>query len=228
MQVERKLDISRIRIYGEYFSYVSQVGIALIGTCVVLKYHFSNPSIHKMPNWLRFVVLHCLGKVFHKKLQDDNSENPLETGIPFEKRKLMRADNGYIETYLPRKDMSNPRFSVLERRFSGMTNGKCPTEGRSASLADVMEPKVPFTGKDGPDDGNDKSLTRAITYKQETIANALEKLVEAQEAQDEEGKQRDEWMMAASILDNMFMWLFLLTLAASVIALFFQLPKYDQ
>lgn len=209
----------------EFLSYISQVGIALIGTCVVLKYHFSNPSIHKMPNWLRFVVLHCLGKVFHRKLRDDNSENPLETGIPFEKRKLMKADNGYIETFLPRNDMSNQRFSILERRFSGMENGKWSPEGRSASLADDRELKGSFTGND---ESNDKSpLTRAIINKQGTIANALEKLVEAQEAQDEEGKQRDEWMMAASILDNMFMWLFLLTLAASLIALFFQLPKYD-
>ena len=190
---------------------------------MVLKYHFSNPSIHKMPNWLRFVVLHCLGKVFHKKLQDDKSENPLETGIPFEKRKLMRAENGYIETFLPRNDMLNQRFSILERRFSGSTRG------RSGSSADEREPKVPFAGVDGPVKSDDNNyLTKALTYKQGTIANALEKLVEAQEAQDEEGKQRDEWMMVASILDNFFMWLFLVTLAASLVALFFQLPNYDK
>lgn len=180
-----------------------------------------------MPNWLRFVVLHCLGKVFHKKLRSDNSENPLETGSPFEKRKLLR-DNGYIETFLPKNEILNQRFSVLERRLSGLaTGGKWPTDGRRAS--DERESKGPFTRKDGSDqECDDKSyLTRAITYKQETIANALEKLVEAKEAQDEEGKQRDEWMMAASILDNMFMWIFLFTLGASIVALFFQLPKYD-
>lgn len=186
---------------------------------MVLKYHFSNPAIHKMPNWLRFVVLHCLGKVFHKKLRDDNTENPLETGVPFEKRKLMRTDNGYLETFLPRNDVLNQRFSVIERRLSGLANGKWPSEGRRGS--DV--------GKDAPVESDEKNdLTRAITYKQGTIANALEKLVEAQEAQDEEGKQREEWMMAASILDSMFMWIFMLTLVASLIALFFQLPKYDQ
>jgi len=210
-----------------YSCCIFEVGIALIGTCVVLKYHFSNPSIHKMPNWLRFVVLHCLGKVFHKKLRGDNAENPLETGSPFEKRKLLR-DNGYIETFVPKNEILNQRFTILERRLSGLaTGGKWPTDGRSAS--DERDSKGPFTRKDGSDqECDDKSyLTRAITYKQETIANALEKLVEAKEAQDEEGKQRDEWMMAASILDNMFMWIFLFTLGASIVALFFQLPKYD-
>ncbi|KAJ7363581.1 hypothetical protein OS493_009741 [Desmophyllum pertusum] len=145
--------------------------------------------------------------------------NPLETGVPFEKRKLMRTDNGYLETFLPRNDVLNQRFSVIERRLSGLANGKWPSEGRRGS--DV--------GKDAPVESDEKNdLTRAITYKQGTIANALEKLVEAQEAQDEEGKQREEWMMAASILDSMFMWIFMLTLVASLIALFFQLPKYDQ
>ena len=75
-------------------------------------------------------------------------------------------------------------------------------------------------------DGNN-SLTKAITQKQGTIANALEKLVEAKEAQDEEGKQREEWMMAASIMDSLFMWIFFFTLVGSLVALFFQLPKYD-
>lgn len=71
------------------------------------------------------------------------------------------------------------------------------------------------------------SLTKAITQKQGTIANALEKLVEAKEAEDEEGKQREEWMMAASIMDSLFMWIFFFTLVGSLAALFFQLPKYD-
>lgn len=207
-------------------SCVLQVGIALIGTCVVLKYHFSNPSIHKMPNWLRFVVLHCLGKLFHKKLRDDNTENPLETGAPFEKRKLMRSDNGYIEAFVPRNEALNQRFGALERRLSGLASGKWLTEGNTT--ADDREPRRSFVGNDVTEEYNDKNcVTKAITHKQGAIANALEKLVEAQEAQDEEGKQREEWMMAASIVDTACMWIFTLTLVASLIALFFQIPKYD-
>lgn len=205
-----------------------QVGIALIGTCVVLKYHFSNPSIHKMPNWLRFVVLHCLGKLFHKKLRDDNSENPLETGAPFEKRKLVRSDNGYIEAFSPRNEALNQRFGLLEKRLSGLASGKWATEGRTSS--DDREHRRSYVGNDVTEEtryDDQTSLTKAITHKQGAIANALEKLVEAQEAQDEEGKQREEWMMAASIVDTTCMWIFTLTLIASLIALFFQIPKYD-
>lgn len=211
-----------------YSCCIFEVGIALIGTCVVLKYHFSNPSIHKMPNWLRFVVLHCLGKLFHKKLRDDNSENPLETGAPFEKRKLVRSDNGYIEAFSPRNEALNQRFGLLERRLSGLASGKWATEGRTSS--DDREHRRSYVGNDVTEEtryDDQTSLTKAITHKQGAIANALEKLVEAQEAQDEEGKQREEWMMAASIVDTTCMWIFTLTLIASLIALFFQIPKYD-
>ena len=193
----------------------AQVGVALIGTCVVLKYHFNNPTIHKMPDWLRFVVLRCLGKVFNKKLRDD--ENPLETGNPFEKRKRFRSENGYIETLLPRNELR--RFSNIEQRLSGLENGKWPIEHRARGSSEERQQ---------PEEFDDKShLSRAITYKQGTIANALEKLVEAKEAENEEGKQRDEWMMAASIMDTFFMWIFFLTLLGSLSALFLQLPKYD-
>lgn len=187
----------------------------MIGTCVVLKYHFNNPAIHKMPDWLRFVVLRCLGKIFHKKLRDD--ENPLETGSPFERRKLsvLRSENGYIETLIP-------------RRLSGLVSGRWPTETRARHGSDEREPGEPFLENGTSEEFDDRSnLTRAITYKQGTIANALEKLVEAKEAEDEEGKQREEWMMAASIMDSLFMWVFFFTLVGSLAALFLQLPKYD-
>ncbi|XP_015765770.1 PREDICTED: neuronal acetylcholine receptor subunit alpha-10-like isoform X2 [Acropora digitifera] len=194
-----------------------EVGVALIGTCVVLKYHFNNPAIHKMPDWLRFIVLRCLGKIFHKKLR--NYENLLETSSSFERRRLstLRTDNGYIDT-------------ITARRFSGTISGKWPPDSRSRGMTDERDPNgEPFLDP-GPSqlelDGKN-SLTKAITQKQGTIANALEKLVEAKEAEDEEGKQREEWMMAASIMDSLFMWIFFFTLVGSLVALFFQLPKYD-
>lgn len=194
-----------------------EVGVALIGTCVVLKYHFNNPAIHKMPDWLRFIVLRCLGKIFHKKLR--NYENLLETSGSFERRRLstLRTDNGYIDT-------------ITARRFSGSISGKWPPDSRSRGMTDERDPNgEPFLDP-GPSrlelDGKN-SLTKAITQKQGTIANALEKLVEAKEAEDEEGKQREEWMMAASIMDSLFMWIFFFTLVGSLVALFFQLPKYD-
>lgn len=197
-----------------------EIGVALIGTCVVLKYHFNNPAIHKMPDWLRFIVFRCLGKVFHKKLR--NNENPLETGSPLERRKLslLRTENGYIETIIP-------------KRFSGLLGGKWPTaENRGCGGSEERDPSgEPFLDRGTPRSAleiDDKSsLTRAITHKQGTIANALEKLVEAKEAEEEEGKRREEWMMAASIMDSLFMWIFFFTLMASLAALFFKLPKYD-
>lgn len=195
--------------------YYLQVGIALIGTCVVLKYHFNNPVIHKMPDWLRFVVLRCLGKIFHKRLRDDG--NPLETGSPFEKRKLsvLRTENGYIETLIPRK-------------ISGLSSGRWSTENRARGASEERGTGEIFLEHGTPEEFDDRSyLTRAITYKQGTIANALEKLVEAKEAEDEEGKQREEWMMAASIMDSFFMWIFFFTFVGSLVALFVQLPKYD-
>ena len=170
-----------------------------------------------MPDWLRFIVLRCLGKIFHKKLR--NYENLLETSSSFERRRLstLRTDNGYIDT-------------ITARRFSGTISGKWPPDGRGRGMTDERDPNgEPFVDP-GPSqlelDGKN-SLTKAITQKQGTIANALEKLVEAKEAEDEEGKQREEWMMAASIMDSLFMWIFFFTLVGSLVALFFQLPKYD-
>ena len=218
----------KIELFKPFYIMIlfSQVGIALIGTCVVLKYHFNNPAIHKMPDWLRFVVLRCLGKIFHKQLRDD--ENPLETGSPFEKRKRLRTDNGYIETLLPRNELLNQKFNSIERRLSGMASGRWPMDGRARGGSEERENRGSFLENDTPEGFDDKSyLTRAITYKQGTIANALEKLVEAKEAEDEEGKQREEWMMAASIMDSLFMWIFFLTLLGSLAALFLQIPKYD-
>ena len=168
-----------------------------------------------MPDWLRFVVLRCLGKIFHKKLRDD--ENPLETGSPFERRKLsvLRTENGYIETLIPRK------ASVL-------STGRWSSDNRARGASEERETGETFLEHGTPEEFDDRNyLTRAITYKQGTIANALEKLVEAKEAEDEEGKQREEWMMAASIMDSFFMWIFFLTLLGSLGALFIQLPKYD-
>ncbi|CAH3016545.1 unnamed protein product [Porites evermanni] len=195
-----------------YSCCIFEVGLALIGTCVVLKYHFNNPSIHKMPDWLRFIVLQCLGKIFHKKLRND--DNPLENKNPFEKRRRLRSENGYFESFIP-----------MERQ-----NPKWPLENRSRGASMDKEHLGAFNGNEtSSQEFDDKSsqITKAITHKQETIANALEKLAEAKEAEDEEGKQREEWMMAASIMDSLFMWIFFLTLVGSLAALFFQLPKYD-
>lgn len=165
-----------------------------------------------MPDWLRFIVLQCLGKIFHKKLRND--DNPLENKIPFEKRRRLRSENGYFESFIP-----------IERQ-----NLKWPLENRSRGASMDKEQLGAFNGHEtSSQEFDDKSsqITKAITHKQETIANALEKLVEAKDAEDEEGKQREEWMMAASIMDSLFMWIFFLTLVGSLAALFFQLPKYD-
>ena len=212
------------------FFYIIKVGLALIGTCVVLKYHFANPSIHKMPGWIRFVVIHCLGRVFKNKAHDVKSDESYnEKSAQAQQGNCVGGkDSAFIEPFIPKSDQLYRRYSGIGKRLSEMSTGTWPIDLRFHSIAETSEKdsKGPFPENRNDHHEHESFFIRALIHKQSAIADALKKLVETQAAQDEEVKEKVEWMIAASIMDSMFLWLFLVMLVVSFLALFFRIPNY--
>ncbi|EDO42038.1 predicted protein [Nematostella vectensis] len=221
-------EVSIISIF--YSCSIIEVGIALLGTCIVLKYHFCSTSIHKMPPWVRFLVIECLGKVFCRQEHTNDQEDSKSDTIKLDNCKH-KLENGLKDPLIKQCNFFG-KFGVRERvRSSGM---KTTDGGSNLSMTQDDEGRgrggTPYSSHRNMDDiiaaeASSNSTVFALLSRQESMVKNLEILAHAQRCQDEEDREKNEWKLAASILDNFFCWLFLMSIFISSIVLYVRVTE---
>lgn len=184
-----------------------------------------------MPHWVRVVVLQGLGRVFCK-LPKDSNYPPFCNSYSNDNDK---NSNTMTDSLLPRTDSHSQRNAIKDRRFIPLKtlsntdreshvslNTKHDEDGRTHGapysthrLDDLMgEPSC------------DRSvIAHAILGKQEIMSRNLEKLANNVKDSEDEARAKEEWQLAASILDNFFCWLFLLSILLSSMVLYIRIRE---
>jgi len=80
--------------YHYIFGFNFQVGVALVATCIVLKFYFHNPAVSEMPAWVRIIVLTWLAKLLKYDVKS--------------KRNSMRKHSVFVEV----SDGHNREFDI--------------------------------------------------------------------------------------------------------------------
>lgn len=215
--------------------FLSKVGIALLGTCVVLKYHFCSTSVHKMNPWVHFIVIQCMGKVF-RKVPKDNDEGTLEKPPSKESEKPSKMENGITDSLLSRTDSFGQKNQIRDKRYIPLKPiPQASDRGSNISMSSKNDDEVrsrgtPYSTHRFDDMLAEPSCDRsviahAILGKQEIMSRNLEILARAQKEEGKDSRAKDEWQLAASILDNFFCWLFLLSILVSSAVLYFRISE---
>ena len=196
-----------------------QVGLCLIGTCVILKCHFANPSIKPMPSWVREIFLHYVGGLLLNRpkpngsMQDDQKDLELDTGYLL---KPDAAENGYDDNDNGKHDHRNSAVWTPRRRFSG----RSPRQARNDMPGDLdlVQSSCPVHTSD--------AVTSALLSKQGVIAKNLDQMARAQSEHEKHEREKGEWMFVAAVLDRLFLMVFLIILVVSACVLYTRIPNH--
>ena len=180
-----------IPLLGQYFVLTMfDTALSLVATCLILNFFHRNPSTSPMPRWVRVVVLGYMARIFCFK--DINEELELQAAQQSQRRKSVESLTGTdIEHHtLLSEAVDSPRHAQIREnpgsaQASGMTT---PVMGRKRSRHTMDQTE--FTEK---------------------LLDGINILAEDVRSRQEDERLREEWRMAALVLDRMFFWFFLFT-----------------
>ena len=302
--------------FFSFFFFHSQIGFALICTCVVLKVNFKHPSHGDMPEWFRDIVLHRMAKLFRmmpevelaesqKKHFDKAKRKPsiFSTWIPrFSitrfysprgsaadgesskrskmKQSLMSVENneevGKIDEdsavtinkdeedkYVALTEITVQNKDVLlEDDISSLPQCSFDTQEETegspdgdvinvTSVPDVLNDPLPqnedeteyvigssrvsseypghnySTGDKVCLACSHNSAIHCLVQQQEDLVKHVESLADMARDMEEEEIKKEEWKLAAAVLDEFFFWLYLFMLIISNAVVFSKIPNYD-
>ncbi|KAK3740405.1 hypothetical protein QZH41_009477 [Actinostola sp. cb2023] len=222
-------EVSIISVF--YSCCIFEVGIALLGTCVVLKYHFCSTYVHTMPSWVRIVVIQGLGRIFCKQPRYSNVP-PFCNSVSKASDKM---ENAMTDNLLSRNDSNAQRNAIKDRRFIALKTLSHSDRGSNASMNTRMDDDARSRGAPYSTHKLDELMSEpscdrsviahAILGKQEVMSRNLEILANAVKEGDDEARAKEEWQLAASILDNFFCWVFLLSIVLSSLVLYIRIHE---
>jgi hypothetical protein len=178
-----------------------------------------------------------MGRLFHKFKNDSNGTGTLDKHLSKENEKLSgKLENGITDNLLPRTDSFGQKNQVRDRRYIPLRSLQ-PAPDRDSNLSVNSKPDDDIRSRGTPysthrldemiaEPSCDRSvIAHAILGKQEVMSRNLEVLAHAQREIDEDAKAKDDWQLAASILDNFFCWLFLLSIFVSSAVLYYRVNE---
>ncbi|XP_031571984.1 neuronal acetylcholine receptor subunit alpha-9-like [Actinia tenebrosa] len=205
-----------------YMAGMIEMAIALIWTCYILKYYHSDCM--EMPSWVRKYILGYLGNFFgirmenlkrfseHSNLRKDgfqvkeeitfHSESPSKNFRKHKQNKLLKPED-HIE--------SNDPFE--HSRDSFKRNGYVSTSLRPLSSGNL-------------EGMSDDSPNKPIFDLGEKILEKVETLVENSVVDDRVNIHKEEWRIAAMVMDKVSLWVFSLTVLITILSCFLQAPAY--
>lgn len=196
------------------FLFPEQVGIALLGTCIILKCHFANPEISTMPRWLRFVVIDCMGRFL------------VTTQKPW-KRKTERQQMLKLGNDISRDEAVKNRCRQCDRKISEPPISTLSSNGSPGGLT-LRAREISFDIASSNDSSKTDSIANELRDGEDRFTKSLEEGAKAQVEHGLHEKERAEWMYIAAVLDRLFLWLFILSVVISTVVCYFKIPtNYD-
>ncbi|XP_074615026.1 neuronal acetylcholine receptor subunit alpha-10-like isoform X2 [Acropora palmata] len=189
-----------VPLLGQYFIATMFVtAMSLVSTCTVLNFFHRSPSTSPMPRWVRVIILGYMAKVFCFKIEREDEIKM----APKNKRKRIEFDlNGDI----PLEDEIYMSLPVSPRKFRDdmslvSQSGRSTPSKRSVRSMSLV--------------GGQNSFADRLLEDINTLADDVR-------ARQEDERQREEWRMAALVLDRMFFWLFLFLTLLSTFLIFYR------
>ena len=201
-----------------YMAGMVEMAVGLVWTCYILKYYHSD--VIEMPYWVRKYVLGYLGNFFgismenlkriqeHSKMRKDTgrkatmetSLEPIRNGSLKLKNKI-RLINGH----------SNSPYDSHYRNTASSTNGFLAAPSLSASELSLNH----IEGFQDP-----------VLQLGERILDRVDTLVENSVVDDRLNNHKEEWRIAAMVMDKLSLWVFGIAVLVTVLAVFLQAPGY--
>ena len=191
-----------VPLLGQYFIATMFVtAMSLVSTCTILNFFHRSPSTSPMPQWVRVIILGYMAKVF---CFPNDKEEEIKVTPKTKRRKIEFDLNGDVvcddNTYMTVQELENSsRFrddmSVIYQ------SGRSTPSRRSARSMSIVAGHSSFT---------------------ERLLEDISILADDVRARQEDDRQREEWRIAALIMDRMFFWLFLFITSLSTFLIFFR------
>ena len=184
-----------IPLLGQYFIITMfDTAFSLVATCVILIFFHQNPATHPMPRWVRVIVLGYLARIFCFK--DINEDLEMKVALQPSRRKSMDSLAGTEfdhQTMLSEQEIDNPRSADRDESIVNTL----VVRKRSRNTMEQIQ------------------LT-------EKLLEGINVLAEDVKARQEDERLREEWRIAALVLDRVCFWIFLFTTILCSFLLFYQ------
>lgn len=196
-----------VPLLGQYFIATMFVtAMSLVGTCTVLNFFHRSPSTSPMPGWVRVIILGYMAKVFCYK--NETEEEAKMT--PKAKRKKIEFDlNGDVvyddDTYMTLPELESPRKFRDDMSIISQSGRSTPSRRSVRSM----------------------SIIGGHSLFAERLLEDINTLAEDVRARQEDDRQREEWRIAALIMDRMFFWLFLFISLLTTFLIFYRASVVD-
>ena len=190
-----------IPLLGQYFIATMFVtAMSLVSTCTVLNFFHRSPATSPMPRWVRVIILGYMAKVFCFKIE---REDEIKMMTPKNKRKRIEFDlNGVVpfEDDIYMTLPGSPRKFRDDMSLVSQSGRSTPSKRSVRSMSLV---------------GGQNSFADRLLDDINTLADDVR-------ARQEDERQREEWRMAALVLDRMFFWLFLFLTLLTTFLIFYR------
>ena len=212
-----------------YMAGMCEMAIGLIWTCYILKYYHSD--VIEMPPWVRKYVLGYLGHFF-----GINMDNLTRVNEHSNMRKHLGGAAKMFHTLVSRK---NSKVSVGKSHVqqSHPVNGHhiphSPGHGvhnNNPYDSHLRTEESLFVSP--PLDGSIESMIQQNYHRDqmyqlgERILEKVETLVENSVVDDRINNHKEEWRIAAMVMDKVSLWVFSITVCTTIVGCFLQAPGY--
>lgn len=196
-----------VPLLGQYFiATMSVTAMSLVGTCTILNFFHRSPSTSPMPGWVRVIILGYMAKVFCYR---NETEEEAKMTPKVKRRKIEFDLNGDVvfddDTYMTLPDPESPRKFHDDMSLISQSGRSTPSRRSVRSMSII---------------GGHSSFA-------ERLLEDISTLAEDVRARQEDDRQREEWRIAALIMDRMFFWLFLFISLLTTFLIFYRAPVID-
>ena len=188
-----------IPLLGQYFIVTMfDTAFSLVATCGILIFFHRNPSTHPMPRWVRVVVLGYMARVFCFK--DLNEDLEMKVALQPPRRKSIDSLNGVefeLQTLPKEQEFDNTKYCYEEEEEDEEEESICSLPPSMMNTPVLRRKRY-------------KNCMEQIECT-EKILEGVNVLADDVRAREEEERLREEWRIAALVLDRVFFWFFLFT-----------------
>ena len=198
-----------------YMVIMTESALSLVTTCVVLVFHFRATArgVERPPEWMRNLFFKKIGRIIRIKNFKVTDSKSKDESSPIKNNVHTYCNDGFAESYtIP---VENGPFEVtrqpihspaLKPARNGMANGKTGKRLQAMHMQDLASKE-----------SESKNVLDDILCEVQLVANNFRHSQMVEENQ-------DEWKQLSMILDRMFFYIFLATLAVSAVSTL--LPVY--
>lgn len=196
-----------VPLLGQYFiATMSVTAMSLVGTCTILNFFHRSPSTSPMPGWVRVIILGYMAKVFCYR---NETEEEAKMTPKVKRRKIEFDLNGDVvfddDTYMTLPDPESPRKYRDDMSLISQSGRSTPSRRSARSMSII---------------GGHNSFAERLLEDINTLADDVR-------SRQEDERQREEWRIAALIMDRMFFWMFLFISLLTTFLIFYRAPVVD-